>query len=89
MRPAISILTFLIFIAELWIGLNDIKKEGQWRWTSDNSGISFSYWSSGEPNGGRGSYCVHYCKTSCGRNAYGWNDLPCSHTQEYICEKQP
>ncbi|CAG2250586.1 unnamed protein product [Mytilus edulis] len=74
--------------ADVWIGLNDIEKEGEWRWTSGNAGIPFSYWLSGEPNSGRRENWAHYCQTGCGFIAYGWNDLPCSLPQGYICEKQ-
>ncbi|CAC5421969.1 unnamed protein product [Mytilus coruscus] len=74
--------------AEVWIGLNDIQKEGQWKWVSDDTGISTSYWQYPEPNGGRGENCVNFCKKICGQKAYGWNDLPCDYPIGYVCEKQ-
>ncbi|XP_063406023.1 CD209 antigen-like protein E [Mytilus trossulus] len=75
--------------AEVWIGLNDIETEGQWRWTSDNTGISSSYWQYPEPNGERTENCVNFCKKTCQQKAYGWNDLPCDYPTGYVCEKQP
>ncbi|VDI24698.1 neurocan core protein [Mytilus galloprovincialis] len=74
--------------AEVWIGLSDIRTEGQWRWTSDNTDTSFSYWLSHEPNGGHRENCVNICKALCGHNIYGWNDLPCNYQLGYVCEKQ-
>ncbi|CAC5423717.1 unnamed protein product [Mytilus coruscus] len=73
---------------EVWLGLNDIQTEGQWKWVSDNTGISFNYWLSLEPNGGRGENCLHYCKENCHRNAYGWNDFQCGSQKGFVCEKQ-
>lgn len=76
------------FLAEVWIGLNDIQTEGQWKWASDNTGISFSNWLSPEPNGGRVENCVHYCKERCRSNVYGWNDGICGLQIGYVCEKE-
>ncbi|XP_063406021.1 perlucin-like protein [Mytilus trossulus] len=73
--------------AEVWIGLNDIETEGQWRWTSDNTAISTSYWQYPEPNGERTENCVNFCKKTCQQKVYGWNDLPCDYPTGYVCEK--
>jgi len=40
--------------AEMWIGFNDIDEEGVWVWTNGEP-VVYTYWSSGQPDNGRGS----------------------------------
>ena len=67
-----------------WIGLNDRLKEGQFVWsdgTPFNSSV-YNDWGDGEPNNDDGNEdCVELDYT--GR----WNDIPCSGTHYYICER--
>jgi hypothetical protein len=59
--------------AEVWIGLNDEKLEGDWRWVSGEK-ITFQNWASGEPNNhsyavlGGSEHFVHTWKDG------KWND---------------
>ncbi|XP_041635793.1 type-2 ice-structuring protein-like [Cheilinus undulatus] len=67
---------------EVWLGGNDIQKEGVWRW-SDGSCFNFRKWCCGEPNNGAGSnqdclqmnYSGHKC----------WDDLWCHHRIPSVC----
>ncbi|XP_067396465.1 C-type lectin domain family 4 member G-like [Emydura macquarii macquarii] len=66
-----------------WIGLNDINKEGTFKWIDDSS-VSYSNWNQGEPNdAGSGEDCVNmggdgkWKDASCAMNGDGW-----------ICEKK-
>jgi hypothetical protein len=38
----------------LWLGGNDLEKEGKWRWSGDDSKLSYKSWdiNSIQPNGG-------------------------------------
>jgi hypothetical protein len=48
-------------INDLWIGANDIHREGTMVWVSDKTNVSkgFSNWHPGEPNNSRSSeHCV-------------------------------
>ncbi|XP_063416493.1 perlucin-like protein [Mytilus trossulus] len=73
----------------VWIGLNDIENEGQWRWISDNSPLNYTNWLSAEPNGGTEENCANYCKNYCGKTFYGWNDTRCKMLLGYVCERHP
>ncbi|XP_073672071.1 CD209 antigen-like protein C [Paramisgurnus dabryanus] len=64
----------------IWIGLSDIDEESRWKWV-DGSTLTTSFWSPGEPNGGRGENCVESVSS-------GWNDLPCDRALIWICEKK-
>lgn len=69
---------------ELWMGYNDLNREGRWTW-SDRSKVSFKNWAGGDPNNGG------YSKNEdCGilKPDGKWNDFPCNHRFMYICKKK-
>ncbi|XP_052805639.1 perlucin-like protein [Mya arenaria] len=68
-----------------WIGMQDMV-DGVWRYTSDNSLVTFFDWDSTQPNGGSSADCaVLYAD----RN-YSWADHVCVIVGDYtayaICE---
>jgi hypothetical protein len=68
----------------IWIGANDLIKEGKWTWISDHSTINYTNWGKGEPNNYNGNEDCGVIHT---RPVFTWNDVPCSHAYGYICEK--
>lgn len=70
---------------EVWIGLNDEKHEGDWRWVSGEK-TTFQNWASGEPNNcayaalGSSENCVHTWKDG------KWNDYAGDARIPYIIE---
>jgi hypothetical protein len=70
----------------LWIGANDLRKEGKWTWISDHSTLAYSYWRKGEPNNYSGVEDCGFIYTHNSRTGT-WNDAPCSRRHGYICEK--
>ncbi|XP_071123017.1 perlucin-like protein [Mytilus edulis] len=66
-----------------WIGLTDLK-EGQFRWSYDQSLMTYKNWypSDGWGSKGQGSDCVLLNSNA---NAY-WLDYNCTLTYYYICE---
>uniref|UniRef100_A0A3B5KQQ9 C-type lectin domain-containing protein n=1 Tax=Takifugu rubripes TaxID=31033 RepID=A0A3B5KQQ9_TAKRU len=65
----------------MWIGLTDVTNEGSWKWV-DGTAI---YWSSKEPNGGKGENCVDIKNFNAEKS---WNDESCSLSLLWICEKK-
>ncbi|XP_052088135.1 perlucin-like protein isoform X17 [Mytilus californianus] len=63
-----------------WIGLTDLK-EGEWRWTYDQSKAEFTNWISGYGAKGTDSNCVllHNGRAD-------WFDNYCHYKSLYICE---
>ncbi|XP_021339906.1 neurocan core protein-like [Mizuhopecten yessoensis] len=64
-----------------WIGANDRDKEGEWRWISDNSTVTFTDWKAGEPNDVGGD-------EDCVIMGIHWNDDSCTKKHPFICEKE-
>ncbi|XP_076111677.1 perlucin-like protein [Mytilus galloprovincialis] len=56
-----------------WMGLADVKKEGDLRWVGDSSAVSYSHWHLGEPSNSTNEDCVHFLSQA----NYEWNDAPC------------
>jgi len=66
-----------------WLGAEDIL-EGKWQWQADNSGLSFTDWSKGQPNNSGGNEdCMHLYD----RFNFDWNNSPCISKVGFICER--
>ncbi|XP_039456320.1 C-type lectin domain family 17, member A-like isoform X2 [Oreochromis aureus] len=67
---------------EVWIGLNDKEQEGTWKWV-DGTPLNVTYWASGQPDNGGEEDCAHVIWDK----QKFWNDLSCSSSRHWICEK--
>ena len=75
-----------------WIGLSDIDKEGEWKWTDGTGLAGYKKWKSGQPNNNKGDQdCVAILEGNynAGYHNAEWNDLKCSRKLGYICKKSP
>lgn len=68
----------------MWIGYNDIQREGQWAW-SDRTHQSYKNWATGDPNNG-GQYRKKDEDCAVLKSNGKWNDYPCTTRFKYICK---
>ena len=74
-----------------WIGLSDIDKEGEWKWTDGTGLTGYKKWKSGQPNnkGHQDCEAILGGDYNVGHHNAEWNDLKCSKQLGYICKKSP
>ena len=67
----------------VWIGLNDVTKEGKFLW-ADGSHVTYTNWASNQPDN-RKDYenCVEIAV-----HGGSWKDTSCGRQLPFICEKQ-
>ena len=65
--------------AKVWIGAVDPGHNGVWEWT-DGSSFDFSYWTSGQPDGGQ------YYALMDDSDSRRWRDLDYSNSYQYFCQ---
>jgi hypothetical protein len=72
-------------IHAIWIGANDIHREGTMVWVSDKTNVSkgFTNWYPGEPNNVRR---LEHCVQLWHDHGYKWNDADCSRQLGFICK---
>merc|ERR1712166_194868 len=68
-------------VSAAWIGLNDKKKEGSWKWMGVAKGNKFLSWNKGEPNNYNTENCVEMYQSG------KWNDLKCATKRPFFCQK--
>ena len=70
-------------IISIFVGLTDKVNEGRWVWNSDGSETQYTFWDSGQPNGGEQD-----CGMMTSRNGK-WHDDVCDRllrTHLAICQ---
>ena len=67
----------------LWIGYNDLEKEGRWLWTNTRNSGTYTNWNSDEPNNYNNQDCAAI-ETSHGRTT--WDDQFCELHDPSVCE---
>merc|ERR1712166_1375694 len=68
-------------VGAAWIGLNDMRKEGSYKWMGVAKGNNFRSWNKGEPNNVRNEDCVEMFQSG------KWNDLKCATKRHFFCQK--
>merc|ERR1711957_282753 len=68
-------------VSAAWIGLNDMRKEGSYKWMGVAKGNNFRSWNKGEPNNVRNEDCVEMFQSG------KWNDLKCATKRPFFCQK--
>ena len=68
----------------IWIGMSDMQKEGQWKWVNGQD-VEFTNWANGQPD----NYLYNEdCGTIDRNMGNKWNDMPCTETMVFVCEKE-
>merc|ERR1719239_968967 len=73
-----------------YLGMTDKAKEGSWVWNSDGSSVQWTFWRSGEPDGGSDQNCVFMLKSADKNNMNRWASSWCSGgvLKTTICERK-
>jgi hypothetical protein len=71
-----------------WIGLNDLRTEGKYRWVDTASNSTYTNWSKTQAtNHSNKEHCLHYWPWHNSlQTGNTWNDLRCDLLGTYICE---
>ncbi|KAJ6650450.1 hypothetical protein lerEdw1_007701 [Lerista edwardsae] len=72
-------------LSNVWIGLQDIRQTGKWRW-ADESTYNYKAWMRNQPdNYGKSEYCAELRFST---DFKQWNDAPCHKRNAYICKHE-
>ena len=76
-------------LGSAWIGLDDKKMEGTFKWIGGKQRVKYTNWGVGEPNNGEETAdCVEMITGVKYEKQYdgAWNDEPCVKNFNFICE---
>ena len=69
--------------SSIWIGLNDISKEGHYQWIDGSGKLKFATWHAGDPNDYQG---VENCIVMLANAQGNWADIDCSNSFQALCK---
>lgn len=65
----------------VWLGINDMVKEGRWMLSNGLGQVKYTNWHKGEPN----NLGKEHCAIMYGKHGT-WNDTKCSKKYAYVCQ---
>ena len=81
-------MVILVCHLAVWIGLNDIEQEGDWRWAAGNRCLGqWSRWYANTPSNSGG---VEHCGVAVnGPIGKQWDDQQCGDNRPALCQQAP
>ncbi|CAC5417505.1 unnamed protein product [Mytilus coruscus] len=73
--------------SDMWIGANDCGTEGQYKWVSDGSNVTYTDWDRLQPDDLNNEDCIELWDNYKTLKISHWNDNRCSSKFHYMCEK--
>ena len=70
-----------------WIGLNDLRTEGVFRWNGNDAEATYTRWAQNEPNPTRWEEDCVRMGVAGQNNPMEWFDLWCYYSISFICQK--
>lgn len=64
----------------VFVGMTDIAKEGQWVWMDGSTVTLDPLWHGNFPRGGTERNCAEYVQN------HGFHDIPCDVSRKYVCK---
>ena len=83
--------TFLSTRMRMWIGLNDIVNEDDWKWSDGSRLEGYTNWGYNQPSNSQGEqHCVVIKGSVVAKPDFQaeWNDIRCDREIVYLCEKK-
>ena len=76
-------------VPDLWVGMTDEVKEGEFRWLSDNTTVTQDFWAKGQPNNGPGNGPEN-CVVMASEYDELWDDVFCAfnyYDKSNMCQR--
>jgi len=81
-KPAFKYTVSGLPVQRVWMGLNDLEKEGAFVWF-DGTNSTYRNWLKGQPNNyARLQHCVEKLK----KFEWRWNDVRCGYPNPFFCK---
>ncbi|XP_066299998.1 E-selectin-like [Branchiostoma lanceolatum] len=69
-------------LSHIWIGLDDLRADGQWQWSDGSNMSAYNNWYPGQPD-----IADEHCAEIWPKLIFKWNATSCAVNNHFICQK--